>query len=433
METSMIITGKFLVVGALILALATPALGGRLSNQLQDRLAGGSDTDLVPVWIKLKPVEGARHARSLATSSSLSLDQRHAAAIRGLKDSHARAQREVLAKLSDLEHNGRAQNIRSFWITNLVAATVKANELERLAALPEVETVRQVPVIRSITPERTATPVSLDATADSIGAHLDYINADQAWSMGYTGADRLLCTFDSGIDGDHPAFADRWRGLDGNVDAAWFDPVGKSSTPSLVLDSWNREHGTWVLGMAVGDDPVTGFRTGVAFEAEWISAAVTDLPTMISHALLEAFEWAADPDGDPNTVADRPDVINHSWGYSPLFHDIICEDIFFDAIDNIEALGIVNIFAAGNDGSILNAISNPANRALDSVDCFAVGATNAYGPLAGGSAWKNWANPDSVRVASFSSRGPSDCDGFSTKPNVVAPEGNQGRNPLHGA
>jgi len=134
--------------------------------------------------------------------------------------------------------------------------------------------------------------------------------------------------------------------------------------------------------------------------AKWISAAVIDIP---GASILEAFEWAANPDGNPNTVDDVPDVINHSWGYA----DIGCLDAFFEAVENTEALGIVNIFAAGNEGSTPNAIRNPATRALDSLDMFAVGNLNA--------------TVSPAVVSGSSSRGPSECVGGGIKPNVVAP------------
>ena len=100
-------------------------------------------------------------------------------------------------------------------------------------------------------------------------------------------------------------------------------------------------------------------------------------------------------------MADVPDVINHSWG----IREIGCQEVFYELIDNLEALGIVNIFAAGNEGSAASAIRNPANRALDSIDCFAVGAVKLTNPTT------KWPG---------TSIGPSDCNG-AIKPNVAAP------------
>ena len=325
-----------------------------------------------------------------------------------MKSNQFTAQQAVLAQLRSMEQNGRARNIRTYWITNMVVAEIAAAELAELAARPDVEIVYSAPKIVSIEPEDSRTTAEPASQADSVAAQLEYTKATQAWVAGFDGAGRVICSFDSGIDGDHPALAGNWKGNDGNWRAAWFDPVGQDSVPHLIVGSGRQSHGTQVLGLICGYDSTSGYAIGVAPGAQWISAAVTDLPTENSHTILEAFEWAADPDGNPNTIADRPDVINHSWGFVRTLHGIGCEDIFFEAIDNIEALGIVNIFAAGNSGPGAQTIANPANRALTSIDCFAVGAVNI-------------ADTAFPVIASFSSRGPSDCDGVSIKPNIVAP------------
>jgi bacillopeptidase F len=215
--------------------------------------------------------------------------------------------------------------------------------------------------------------------------------------LGWNGTGRIICSFDTGVNGLHPALHSRWKGLDGDSAAAWFDPVDKTSFPHAFLNIGGNvpSHGTHTMGIMVGADPSTLDTVGVAPGAKWISAAVVDIP---GASLLDAFEWAADPDGNPNTVSDVPDVINHSWG----FVDRPCLNVFYDAIEHTEALGIVNIFAGGNSGT--GGPTNPADRGLDSLDCFAVG------------------NLDHTNEEIYpgSSRGPA-CDGFNVKPNVVAP------------
>ncbi|MCP4568436.1 MAG: S8 family serine peptidase, partial [FCB group bacterium] len=157
-------------------------------------------------------------------------------------------------------------------------------------------------------------------------------------------------------------------------------------------------HGSHTMGIMVGHDDATGDTVGVAPGADWIAAVAIDVP---GSSIFQAFQWAADPDGNPNTVTDLPDVINHSWGLP----QIECFDIFWDVIDNTEALGIVNIFSAGNNGPSSSTILSPASRAEDSLTNFAVG---------------NYNQDDDVIVSS-SARGPSPCDSYSIKPNVVAP------------
>ncbi|UCD18087.1 MAG: S8 family peptidase, partial [Candidatus Zixiibacteriota bacterium] len=208
---------------------------------------------------------------------------------------------------------------------------------------------------------------------------------------------RLVCSFDTGIRGTHPALYNSWKGLDDDSLAAWFDPIDGEKFPHTfsVERFW---HGTHTMGTMVGIENSIGDTIGVAPEAQWISAGVIDIP---GASIIDAFEWAADPDGDPNTISDVPDVINHSWGVRNV--ELGCDTYFWQMIDNTEALGIVNVFAAGNDSNDVT-IANPANRP----GCFAVGALDSIETI-------------DTSIAVFSSRGPSDCDGTTIKPNVVAP------------
>jgi hypothetical protein len=144
---------------------------------------------------------------------------------------------------------------------------------------------------------------------------------------------------------------------------------------------------------------------GMAPGAKWISAGVidrVDIPTTVKDAIA-AFQWAADPDGDPNTTNDVPDVVSNSWGLVPYTHGYPeCDPLFNSVIDNLEATGAVVVFAAGNEG--LSGLRIPADRIETPVNTFAVGALSQ----------------DGTNIASFSSRGPSRCDHKTVKPEVTA-------------
>ena len=119
------------------------------------------------------------------------------------------------------------------------------------------------------------------------------------------------------------------------IGESWFDPNGIS--PSFPSDS--GIHGTHTMGTMVGSTP--GDIIGVAYDAQWIAAAVIDIGGLsgtIANALL-AFQWSADPDGNPATVTDVPDVSSNSWGLSPIYGHVptACDNTFWSAIDNLEA------------------------------------------------------------------------------------------------
>ena len=226
---------------------------------------------------------------------------------------------------------------------------------------------------------------------------LTVTGAPELWAIGIDGTGALVCDIDTGADGNHVALSARWRGKDSGVapSAAWFDPVTSTSFP---FDS--AEHGTHTMGTMVGRDG--DHIIGMAYGAKWIAAGVIDRVSMdqtITDALA-AMQWTADPDGNPSTIDDVPDVANNSWGVPYT----TCANTFWAAIDNAEAAGTAYIFAAGNEGPSAKSLRSPADRIATDVNCFAIGALQQGG----------------MAITDFSSRGPSGCDNSTIKPEVCA-------------
>jgi hypothetical protein len=249
------------------------------------------------------------------------------------------------------------------------------------------------------------------------------IGADAVWDQGVTGQGTTIAFFDSGVDGANAMVSSRWRGRRTNVRAAWFDPYIRSSIPQDLIG-----HGTQVAVAAVGalstGDTLKGLPdggtivasspidvvTGPAPQAEWIAARVFEsfgsgVYTRRS-VLLQAFQWALDPDADPST-ADAPDIINNSWGIFPSAANFDpCTDILYDAIDAAEAAGIAVLFASGNTDGSPASVTPPGARDDPNLRSMAVGATTGI--------------PGNIEVADYSGRGPSPCGG-GVKPEIVAP------------
>ena len=368
---------------------------GEITPELQSQISTANKDQLIRVWIKLPRTETPEQLKLSVNAASATREGRYAEAYNRLKAAHLNSQKGLKSALNQWLLSGKCTNVKYSWLANVVEAEIAAGELESLASRSDIEIISTVPILTSIKPSLPPGAQESESALAGVEPNLTYIKAPQAWAAGFTGAGRVICSFDTGVEGDHPALMNSWKGLDGDSAAAWFDPSQGSSFPNPVLD----EHGTHVMGIMVGHNDATGDTVGVALDAKWISVAVVDIT---GASYIDAFEWAANPDSDPNSVDDVPDVINHSWGIK----GIGCQNVFYDLIDNLEALGIVNIFAAGNDGlGGASTIRNPANGADDSLDCFAVGSVNTGNPPA---------------VSASSSRGPSDCNG-AIKPNVCAP------------
>ncbi|MEE8550026.1 MAG: S8 family serine peptidase, partial [Gemmatimonadota bacterium] len=147
--------------------------------------------------------------------------------------------------------------------------------------------------------------------------------------------------------------------------------------------------------------------TGVAPGAEWVAANAFEFfggaPYTRLSVLLQSLQWAVDPDGDPFTVSDIPDVVNNSWG----FPTTSCDRLFDRAIDALELIGVPVVFAAGNRSSGLDTVATPASRADLLLNAFSVGAAEE--------------RDGEIVVAENSLGGPSPCAPGAVKPEVVAP------------
>ncbi len=402
--------GRLTICVLFALTLVPPVSAGQIADNLLERISSTSSDQKLSVWIVLRSDLTDRPLKAAAVDK-FTHKERYQTVMAQLQQNSSESQQALLEALSQHEAAGRVQQVKQHWLVNVIEVDIEAGAIADLALRDDVDMIYAVPRLTAIVPDKSDATATLSA---GVSEHLEFINADEAWAAGYTGAGRLVCSFDTGVDGDHPALSGNWKGNNGNYAAAWFDPRydGQQfprTIPNCGYTLCNPSHGTHTMGSMVGCDDVTGDTTGVAPDAQWISAAVIDVT---GTSIIDGFEWAANPDGDANSIDDVPDVINHSWGVA----DIGCQNLFYDMIEATEALGIVNIFAAGNEGRGVwdedsqtwsgATIRNPANRALDSIDCFAVGNVDA--------------RTSPPVVYNNSSRGPSDCND-AIKPNVCAP------------
>jgi len=397
----MSVFSRILLVGLLViggLGSNSITLSANLSDDLINQLAVAAPDDQISVLVFFTDQLDVTQAQANYKLGAFSRQAAHSLLIGELQRFADEKQSPIRNLLAQGQSAGKVSATESYWIANAMKLTATKSVIEQLAQRPDIEAI-----IPDVPPTALANPNQVEtvlASHASSSPGLDAIGAREMWQMGYTGQGRLLASFDTGVDGTHPALAASWRGLTHPGQQSWFDPVYQEETPTWDPAMYEPgKHGTHTMGVMVGKNDATGDTTGVAFGAQWISARVVDIP---GANYLQAFQWAADPDGNPNTIEDVPDALNNSWGFKQSVLD--CSDVFWQVIDNLEALGTVVVFACGNEGDSAT-IRNPANRATSPINTFSVGATDTLGEV----------------VWSSSSRGPSDCDGVSIKPEVVAP------------
>ncbi|WP_051703945.1 S8 family serine peptidase [Glycomyces sp. NRRL B-16210] len=275
----------------------------------------------------------------------------------------------------------------TYWASSTVKVTGGLDLLETVTAFEEVAAVVDAPEVEPVE------PVESEFAPAVTGWGTDDINAPEVWDeLGVTGEGVVIASIDSGVQYDHPALVEQYRGNNGDGtfthDYNFYDVEGGCGT--APCDRTN--HGTHTVGTMVGDDGA-GNQIGVAPGAEWI--AVNYYGSSMDSVLL-AGQWIVAPTdwegGDPDP-SKAPDIVNNSWGREsandPYYQDIV--DLWY-------AAGIIPVFAAGNSGPVCESINSPGSYEK----VIAVGAYDSSGT-----------------IASFSSRGPG-LDGR-VKPDVSAP------------
>ncbi|MBF0543124.1 MAG: S8 family serine peptidase [Candidatus Riflebacteria bacterium] len=267
------------------------------------------------------------------------------------------------------------QNSEKFWAANAIAVTATPEEVKQIKQLANVESVKPVQYRKWIFDSKDSATLRADTT--DVQWSISKVRAPEVWNkLKIDGSGIVVGHIDTGIDAKHPLLA-------GKV-ILFKDFLATQTEP---YD--DEGHGTHTAGTICGLNGV-----GVAPGAKLIVAKVFDSGgSGNDENILKAMQWMMDPDGDPKTN-DFPKIVSNSWGGGPE------ETAFFEITKNWEALGILPVFAAGNDG--------PSGK---------VGTPGCYKQC-----WAVAATTKSDALAYFSSVGPSTVNGETyVKPDIAAP------------
>jgi subtilisin family serine protease len=394
MRQKILIMGLSLIIGFNLCAVVSgadsdykvllPGTQVPVPQELLDTLAKDGTVEFFAVFKEQADVSGASFLRS-------KIEKGHYV-FNCLTETADRVQADLQAVL-----NSRNVATTPFWIQNMILVSGNYSDLELIAArndIGEIRINRHYQVLDHSEREAAyAAPASR-----AVEWNISQIRADDVWSdFGVTGQGMVVLDADTGVDWDHPALKNHYRGWNGssaNHNYNWYDATG--SYPSVPGDGYG--HGTHTTGTMVGDDGGSN-QIGVAPGAQWIGFKnMSDSGSGNDSWFHLSFQWAIAPTdltGSNPNPAMAPHVMNNSWGYwggnDPQFES---------DIDNCIAAGIFIEASAGNEGSSCQSLRSPG----DYENVFTTGATDQGGG-----------------IASYSSRGASDLYPMIRKPDIVAP------------
>ena len=309
----------------------------------------------------------------------------------------------------------KAQGVeyRSYYIVNLIWVKGDRNTALALAARSDVARIDGNPQIR-VLPDEPLMSVGpgLPDHANGVESSLTYVHAPDVWALGFTGQGVVVGGQDTGIQWDHPALINHYRGWNGttaNHDYNWHDAIhvtGSSCGADSPAPCDDTDHGTHTMGTVLGDDGGSN-QIGMAPGAKFIGCRNMNSGVGSSATYIECFEFFLAPYPVTGTPAQgnpdlAPDVTNNSWG-CPASEGCSANSLLA-AVQAQRAAGIMTVASAGNDyHSSCSTVGDPIGI-YDEV--YTVGALST--------------GTDSL--ASFSSVGSVTVDGSGRrKPDITAP------------
>jgi subtilisin family serine protease len=289
---------------------------------------------------------------------------------------------------------------RPFYVANTILVyDGSQNLLMDLAARPDVD--RILPN-REYQLQEPFDQRDAPASPAVVEPNISFIRATDVWAMGITGQGTVMAGGDTGMQWNHPALINHYRGWDGaNADHNynWWDAT--NTYPLVPTDG--HGHGTHISGTMVGDDGGSN-QIGVAPGAQVIHCKnMTDGGSGNDGTFITCFEWVLAPwdlSGQNPMPSLAPDAMNNSWGYfgggAPQFITII---------ENLHAAGILVEVSAGNEGPGCGTLRSPGD--YDFV--LSTGSVNHAGGVLPGT------------LTGFSSRGPSSLFPNAYIPTIMAP------------
>jgi subtilisin family serine protease len=364
---------------------------GRLIDELSSRKSGE-----IPLYIMLdEQIDVAAYKREF-DKNNLPVSDRARTLNLALRAKAEETQTQVIKQLEAIGVSG----IKPFWVVNSIYFNATIQQLDIIKDWKEVKWIDFNAPLEIESYEQVSIPEEETSKSQNTEPGLRVIQAPKMWARGYTGYGRKAFIMDTGIDPHHPTLARNYAGHVYPEDQVWFGFLDPDGRPYDC-----QTHGTHVTGTILGIDRAEKDTIGVAFNSMWMGAPILLVCGGNTEIRMAGFQWAMDPDNDPNTSEDMPDVINNSWTDTRVD---FCFEVYEQLLTVVEAAGIAVVFAAGNDGPGASTISQPKNINTGLVNTFAVGALNA----------------SNLDIAGFSSRGPSRCGGegsLNIKPEVSAP------------
>ena len=348
-RTSIILLALFLFTSLLV--SENFSSGKIITEQLQNKIASSNRNDFIRVNIVLN--EQYPSNELMRAVRNLSKTERRAYVINELKNFSNTTQADLLSQLNGFENNKLVKEIKPLWITNLINCYATKDVIEQLAQRDDIKSIdwdetRNMLIDGAKSDNAKAFDSSAKKNGGSASREITWnvtkVNADDVWSLGYTGSGVIVAVIDTGVNYNHHDLADHM----------WTDP----SYPNHGYDFNANDndpmdehgHGTHCSGTVAGDG-TSGSQTGMAPDANIMALRVLDSNGSGNESdVWDAIQFAVDHGANIMSMS-----IGWRHSYSP------DRASWRNSLNNALAAGLVSSVAAGNDGEAQSSYPIPDN------------------------------------------------------------------------
>ncbi len=212
---------------------------GKIASRVLAETANGGSTEALVVLTEQADLSAAATMKTKLEKGYFVVNSLRAVA--------SRTQGPILALLQQ-----RGISYQSFFIVNMIKVTGDRNLMEELAARADVARIDANPTIHNAVPTASQ---GMDTTLQPTGVewNVQRVKAPDVWALGFHGEGLVVAGADTGVQWDHPALKNQYRGWDGhqaNHDYNWHDATPDHSPVPIDPNS----HGTFTVSEMVGDD-----------------------------------------------------------------------------------------------------------------------------------------------------------------------------------
>ncbi|MBL7059764.1 MAG: S8 family serine peptidase [Candidatus Marinimicrobia bacterium] len=393
----------FFLTLQLLFVTGLGAVPTSITSPLRDRIEFTEADELIRINILL--TEQIDTQRLYSEAKNMIKSARRAHVINTLEQFSADKQKSLLSELQSFSKNNSVTNIQPLWIANVVTCSATPSVIQSIANRHDISRIDYDELRNMLLSNEPEDFVQYTADPNNreITWNVTLVNANDVWTMGYTGSGVLVSVIDTGVNYNHQDLQDHmWNG------GLFYPHHGYNFNDDDNDPMDDHGHGTHCSGTVAGDG-TAGSQTGMAPDAMIMACKVLDATgNGYESDVWEAIQFSVERGADIMSISLG---WMHSWGPD--------RTAWRTAMNNALSAGLIASVAAANSGNDQVSYPIPDNVAtpgdipppwlnpdqtltggVSAVVC--VGATNS-----------------SDVIASFSSRGPvtwSSISGFNDYP-----------------